>query len=114
MLAADVVQHPDSIPVDKRAGPTYDVNVIADNHVTGFGTSMYDVAGIVGKYDTLLSHTRVYSAETDHIFKELFREMLHDGEVNFCGTDECIESTVNDDTLQVVGDRHDDNPETTP
>jgi len=30
--------------------------------------------------------------------------MLVDGEVNFCGTDECIESTVNEDTLEVVGD----------
>lgn len=113
MLAADQVPHPAEIPVDKRAGSTYDVNVVADNHVTGFGTSMYDVAAITGKYDTLLSHTRVYSPETDHIYKTLFREMLHDGEVNFCGTDACIESTINDDTLQVVGDRHDENPEDT-
>jgi len=104
MLAADHVPHPDSIAVDKRAGPTYDVNTMSDNGVTGFGTSMYDVAGITGKYEALLSHTRVYDETTDHIFKTLFKEMLVDGEVNFCGTYECIESTVNEDTLEVVGD----------
>jgi len=39
--------------------------------------------------------------------------MLHNGDVNLdCDTDQCVESTVNDDTLQVIGDRHDDNPET--
>jgi hypothetical protein len=112
MLAADVVPHPADIPENKRSGSTYDVNVQGDNSVTGFGTSMYDVAGITGKYDTVLSHTRVHSAETDEIFKNLFKEMLHDGDVSFCGTDECIESTVNDDSLQVIGDRHNDNPET--
>jgi len=113
MLAADAVPHPNSIPVDQRAGTTYDVNTQADNHVTGFGTNMYDTAGITGKYEALLSHTRVYAEETDQIFKVLFREMLVDGEVNFCGTDECIESTVNEDTLQVVGDQNDETPETT-
>ena len=69
MLAEDHVPHPDSIAVDKRAGPTYDVNTMSDNGVTGFGTSMYDVAGITGKYEALLSHTRVYDETTDHIFK---------------------------------------------
>lgn len=112
MLAADQVPFPDDLPANKQSGPTYDVNVQADNQVTGFGTSMYDVAGITGKYDTVLSHTRVHSAETDQIFKELFKEMLHDGEVNAdCDNDACIESTVNDDSLQVIGDRHNPTPE---